>query len=96
MKNIYKILWSEEAILGLKGIISYLEFRFSEKDIKKFVHQFDYQINLITTQPELFPISSNSSNIRRTLVGKLTSIYFRIENDTINIISIRDNRQKPI
>ncbi len=36
MKNTYKIVWSEEALNGLKEIISYLESKFSEKEIKNF------------------------------------------------------------
>ena len=41
MRNTYKLVWTDEALNGLKDIIDYLEKKFSEKDIKKFVKKFD-------------------------------------------------------
>lgn len=35
MKNIYKIVWSEEALNNLKTIIDYLENRWTQKEITK-------------------------------------------------------------
>ncbi len=34
MKNTYRIVWSEEALNGLKEIILYLESKFSKKKSK--------------------------------------------------------------
>ena len=95
MKNTYRLIWSDEAIEGLKDIIDYLKWKFSEKDIRKFAKKFDKQIELIRKNPELFPLSSHSKSIRKTTVSKLTSIYFQIENDKIKIISVFDNRKNP-
>ena len=46
MKNTYKLIWSDEALNGLKEIIAYLEKRFSEKDVRSFVKKFDKQLEL--------------------------------------------------
>ena len=55
MKNIYKLVWSDEALNGLKEIIEYLERKFSEKDVRKFVKKFNKQIEIIKSTPETFP-----------------------------------------
>ena len=95
MKNTYKLIWSNEALVGFKDIINYLERKFSEKDISKFAKKFDKQLKIIRTSPKSFPLSPNSNSVRRTIVAKLTSIYFKIDGDTINIVSISDNRKNP-
>lgn len=45
MKSTYKLIWTDEAVEGLKDIISYLENRFSEKEIKDFISELDRQLN---------------------------------------------------
>ena len=95
MKSTYKIIWSEEALSGLKEIISYLEMRFSEKEIRKFIIIFDKQLDLIRSNPQMFPLSSRSKNVRRSIIGKLTSLYYFVDQDAVKIIAIHDNRKNP-
>ena len=57
MKNTYKVFWSDEAVKGLAEIIEYIEHRFTEKDVRKFVRLFDDTIELIRSNPEIFPLS---------------------------------------
>ena len=95
MKNIYKLVWSDEALNGLKEIIEYLESKFSEKDVKKFVKKFNKQIEIIKSTPETFPFSLKSKTVRRTIVAKLTSIYYQVDGDIINLVTIYDNRKNP-
>lgn len=95
MRNTYKLIWSDEALNGLKEIIEYLERNFSEKDIKKFVAKFDKQLEIIRNYPEMFPFSPKSKIIRRTIVAKLTSIYYHVGADVIYIVTIYDNRKNP-
>ena len=54
MKNTYKLIWSDEALLGLKNIINYLELKFSEKDTRKFAKKFDKQLSIIRTTQNCF------------------------------------------
>lgn len=95
MKNIYKVLWSEEALSGLKEIISYLEINFSQNDVKKFIKKFDKQLDLIKSNPRTYPESSKLKNVRRSVVAKLTSIYYSFDQDTIRLLAICDNRKNP-
>ena len=37
MKSTIKIVWTDEAVTGLEEIIEYIEKRFSEKDVRKFI-----------------------------------------------------------
>jgi len=37
MKSTFNIIWTNEAVTGLEEIIDYIENRFSEKDVRKFI-----------------------------------------------------------
>jgi plasmid stabilization system protein ParE len=65
MKSTFKIIWTDEAIRGLEEIIEYIEKRFSEKDVRKFIKKLDDQINFIQTNPKAFTSSVKSPSIRR-------------------------------
>ena len=95
MRDTYRLIWSDEALNGLKEIIEYLESKFSEKDVKKFVQKFDKQIKLIKSNPEIFSFTPKSKTTRRTIVARLTSIYYRVDGDVIYLVSIYDNRKNP-
>lgn len=95
MENTYKIIWSDEAINNLKAIINYLENSWTSKEIKKFAQLIDKRINLIKANPFLFPESSQSSNLRKSVLSKQTCIYCKIIYNEIRIISLFDNRQNP-
>ena len=94
MKNGYKILWTDHALDELKSTLEYLEENWSEKVIKKFVYKLEYTISLISKNPKIYPIS-NKKNVRRAVLERLISIYFRINGETIEILSLFQNRRSP-
>lgn len=94
MKSTFKLIWSEEAVEGLKEIISYLENRFSENEIKDFIKEPDHQLDTICSFPMIFPKSEKLKFIRKCVVARRTSIYYKIEREEIILISIIDNRKQ--
>jgi len=95
MKNTYKIIWSDEALNGLRNIIEYLEFKWTEKEIRKFAKLLDKRLGLIQKNPLLFPQTTKSIDIRRSVLTKYVTIYYKIREHDITLISIFDSRQDP-
>lgn len=95
MKNTYKLVWSDEALINLKGIIDYLEKRWTKREIKKFAQLLDKQLNLIQNNPLLFSESHRSHGLRKAVLSRQTTIYYKIVNFEIHIITLFDNRQNP-
>lgn len=95
MKSTYKLVWSDEALKNLNHIISYLESKWTKREIKKFVLLLDKQISLIQSNPLIFPEHNQSMGLRRSVLSKQTTIYYRIEKHEILIVSLFDNRQNP-
>ncbi len=95
MINTYKIIWSDEALTNLDAILKYLEIYWTEKEIKRFLNNLDKRIKLISLNPLIFPSTLRSNNIRKSVLSKQTSIFYRVSKDQIEIISIFDTRQNP-
>jgi plasmid stabilization system protein ParE len=95
MKNTYKLVWSDEAIQNLKGIIDYLENQWTKKEIHKFARLLDKRLNIIQDNPFLFGESKRSNGIRKAVLSKQTTIYYQVVDFEIRIITLFDNRQDP-
>ena len=95
MKNTYRIIWSDLALNNLKEIVSYFEFHWTEKEIRKFAQLLDKRLASLERNPHLFPLINNSGITRRSVLSKQTSIFYQIVNHDIRLITLFDNRQNP-
>jgi plasmid stabilization system protein ParE len=95
MKSTYKLIWSDEALSNLKGIIDYLENRWTKREIKIFAQLLDKQLILIKNNPYLFAETDTSNGLRKSVLSRQITIYYRISNFEIQIITLFDSRQNP-
>lgn len=94
MKSTYKLIWSDEARNNLNGIIDYLENNWSEKEISRFFKKLNHQLDLIKNNPKLFP-KVNKKGIRKSVLLKQVSIFYKSNHKEIHILFLFDNRQNP-
>ena len=94
MKSGYNIVWTPNALSELEQTIKYLEKNFSEKEIKKLAEKIQSTILLISKNPSLYPISENQ-NIHKAVLLRYNSMYYRLKNENIEILSFFSNRQSP-
>jgi plasmid stabilization system protein ParE len=90
-----KLIWSNEALLSLKEIIEYLETNWTKTEIKNFARLLDKHLKLLQINPFLYPKDPALHNLRKAVISKQISIYYRITSTEIHIISLFDNRQNP-
>jgi plasmid stabilization system protein ParE len=95
MKNGYKIFWTVHALSELEETIAYLEENWTAQELEIFAKELDHTLELISKNPKIFQISFKGKNIRRAVVAKFNSLYYRIHNDSIEILSFFSNRQDP-
>ena len=95
MKSGYKIFWTDHALSELKNTIEYLEDNWTEKELKNFFRELDHIIELISRNPKLFPESISKKDIRKAVVTRFNSLYYRVNNNSIEILSFFSNRQDP-
>ena len=95
MKSISEVIWSEEAIRNLKDIIYWLELKWSFRELQKFSHKLDRQIEILKKQPFSFPVS-RKTNVRRAVISRQTTLYYQIDDGILKIVSLFDNRMNPV
>jgi plasmid stabilization system protein ParE len=95
MKNGYKILWTAFALKELEKTIEYLEENWTEKELRTLAESIEEKLALISQNPNLFQASDNKKNIRRVVIQTYNTLYYRFENEQIEIISFFSNRQNP-
>ena len=94
MKNGFKIYWTDSAVYELENAFNYLETYFGEVELKKLASEVEKIQKLIISKPMLFPLS-NTQGVRRVVVKKYNTLYYRIIGDTIEVISFYINRKNP-
>ncbi|HCQ29045.1 MAG TPA: hypothetical protein DIU39_02090 [Flavobacteriales bacterium] len=95
MKSGYKVLWTNNAIKELKTIIKYLEINWTRKELTAFSTKLDHTIEIISKSPEIFPASFEKKEVRKAVIDKNNNLYYRIKNNTIEILSVFSNVQNP-
>jgi len=95
MKNGYKILWTDFALKELENTIEYLEENWTEKELRNLAVKLEETLNLISRNPNLFQVSDVKKEIRRAVVLTYNTLYYRILNNDVEIISFFSNRQNP-
>ena len=95
MTNGYKILWTDFALKELENTIEYLEENWTEKELQNLALNIEETLKLISQNPELFQGSEIKKDIRRAIILSHNTMYFRVNNNQIEIISFFSNRQNP-
>ncbi len=89
----YKLFWTDEAINNLEDIIDYLQFKWTQKEVNAFKTKLSKQINLICSNPHIFPLSEYNTRLRKAVLSKHTSIFYELKNDNIYITYLFVNKR---
>ena len=94
---IRKVVISKTAEKKLDELFSYLIEKWSVKVKNEFIEKLDASIEIIKNKPEIFPESKKGKKLRKCVVTKHTTFYYRINLDRkeIEIITVFDTRQNP-
>jgi len=93
-----KIVWTPQALQGLKKVLEYLDAEWSKKEIINLEIKLYAVLDQISKQPQLFPKTASIKNTHRALIDKNNYLIYR-NNDSkkiIEIINFRGTRQKPL
>lgn len=95
MKSGYKLHWSDQSVTDLKNIIEYLEYKWTDKEVRNFVKRLNKRLELIAINPKLFPKTLKRKNIRRSVLTKQTVIYYETSDASVRIVALYDTRRDP-
>ncbi|MBP2282574.1 plasmid stabilization system protein ParE [Flavobacterium sp. CG_23.5] len=87
--------WSSLADEDLSKLLEYLDSKWNTSVCLKFIGKLDSCSSFIQQNPKLFPIINNELQIRKCVVTKQNSLYYRETETRIEILRLYDTRQNP-
>lgn len=92
-----EIIWSKKARQTFLDISIYLQDKWGTDKAIVFSDHVNYIIELIQKFPNSYPKSVDPDfvNIRKCVINKQTSLYYRVEENSIVLITFFDNRRSP-
>jgi toxin ParE1/3/4 len=89
-----KIIWLNPAIKSLREILEYIS-QDSPKAGEKYCNDIYTRVNSLLKFPEAGMVYHLNGKrvVRKIIIAKTKSIFYRVQQDKIYILAIRDNRQ---
>jgi plasmid stabilization system protein ParE len=87
------VKWSSFADEDFAKLLEYLNQKWNVKVCNDFIIKLDYCINHIQKNPTQFPIINNNLQIRKCVITKHNSVYYRETDIRIELLRIYDTRQ---
>lgn len=89
------IEWSPRSRQDYLNLLEYLHRDWGEKVIKRFNDILQSKLKNIAERPELYPASGKTKKVRRCVINRQISLYYRIKKNKIELITLFDTRQDP-
>ena len=90
-----KIHVSELAAFKIRRLLEYLENEWSREARNNFRKQLMSSIDILRQSPFAFPKSEFHPEVRKPVVSKQSTVFYKVSGDIVFIITIFDNRQDP-
>lgn len=90
-----EIIWSPAAEKDFESILEYLQIKWSARITRRFINKVDDNIELIVEDPQIFPVINVELQIRKSVITKQNTLYYREVNNKIEIVRLFDTRQDP-
>ena len=90
-----QIIWSPSSEQDFAEILNYLNRKWNNRVAFQFINKTEYLLNQIAENPKQFPLINNSLKIRKCVLTKHNSLYYRTNTKHIEILRIYDSRQDP-
>jgi len=91
----HKIIWSDQALEDVEYTVNYLYEEWSQTAVTNFYKKLERTLKIISTMPNSGKAYPDEPLIRSLGVSKLITLYYEINKNSIEILSLFDNRQNP-
>ena len=89
------ILWSPLSENDFSGILNYLNKNWGEKFASQFIDLTESFLTQISINPRQFPVIHKKKKIRKCVLTKHNTLFYRDSKFQIDILRIYDTRQDP-
>jgi plasmid stabilization system protein ParE len=89
------VKWSSLAESDLSNILDYLNRNWERKVASSFIDLTDNFIHQISINPKQFPLINKRKGIRKCVLTRHNTLFYRVKSSVIEILRIYDTRQDP-
>jgi plasmid stabilization system protein ParE len=89
-----KIQWTKRAAESFDNIVNYIEENWSENSAKSFVQKTYKLLDQIAENPDMCQ-QIQGKDVKRGIITKQTSLFYRVMDNNIRLITYWDNRRNP-
>ncbi len=90
-----EVIWSPSAEKDFESILEYLKLNWNDRIILRFVNRVDDNIRLILEDHKIFPVINEELQIRKSVISKQNTLYYREKAGKLEIVRLFDSRQDP-
>lgn len=90
-----QIVWSPLAENDLANILEYLLENWNNKVSNEFIDLTQYTLEQISISPRQYPLIYKKKKIRKCVLTKHNTIFYRDTANQIDVLRIFDTRQNP-
>ena len=89
------VIWSPLSEKDFTSILDYLQTNWSRKTVLQFIDITNDLVYQISVNPQQFPLIQKRDKIRKCVITKHNSLFYRERKGLIDILRIYDSRQDP-
>jgi plasmid stabilization system protein ParE len=92
-----KVSWTPTARKTYLKVLDYLEEAWTKREMKNFADKVESVLAQIIETPYMYEASGKKKNVRKGLITKHNTLYYRIKprKKELELITFWDNRQDP-
>lgn len=92
-----EVIWSAKAKTTFYLVLDYLDKNWTRKEVEIFYNRTQIVLRSISNNPKLFPASAKNKNIRKAIVDKNNTFYYKIDtyDQKVHVLTFFDSRQDP-
>jgi len=89
------VLWSRLSENDFSNILDYLDKKWGQKVASDFVYLIENVVNQISINPRQFPVCYKRKRVRKCVLTKHNTIFYRDTKIHVEILRIYDTIQDP-
>ncbi|MCB0396090.1 MAG: type II toxin-antitoxin system RelE/ParE family toxin [Flavobacteriales bacterium] len=86
------VIWTKASMNHAINIRRYLKENFSDTEVNSFFELLNAFEEAISYFPKLYPTSRQKTRIRRAVISRELSAFYRIRKNQIEVLALIDNR----
>lgn len=90
-----KIIWSPLSEADFEKVLDYLYKSWNEQVALACITDVEKILNQISKQPKQFPLVNEKRKVRKCVVSKHNSIFYREKKEYVELLRFFDTRQTP-